>query len=426
MSPARPFTLGGWQVDPARGTITATDDGTTTRLEPRLVELLQFFAAEPGTVLTKDRIIAAVWGGRAVGDDTLAAAISRLRGALRRGARDYIETLPKRGYRLREFPDSPPALRTETARPDDNVTRGFAALKNPLASSSAQARLYFDAALAADPRNALAHAGLAQTGLQALFAGAQSASALRAAARASALAALALDNHLPLPHAVLGFVTLLEQRDFAAADAHFLRALDCDATFVAALRYRSFALAAVGRFVEAERGLRRVIEGDTQAMAARADLLQVLMLARRFRPAIAEAKALLALAPHAAEAWAARGWAHHFLGEDTDARDALIESLKLWGTPDEVARGLGNDFAAACAHIADLFEAQHLVFTPRPTDIAILRLTAGDIDRAFALLEQAAAREDPFLLWLPHMPWFARLHNDPRWQALIGRIRPAH
>src|SRR5580704_6087253 len=95
----RPFAFGDWQVDPPRGLLTGAG-GECVRLEPRLMDLLLLFAGSSGRVLGKDEIAAATWGDRAIGDDTLAAAISRLRRALG-GTRQrrYIETVPKRGYR---------------------------------------------------------------------------------------------------------------------------------------------------------------------------------------------------------------------------------------------------------------------------------------------------------------------------------------
>ena len=77
----RPFRFGAWRVDPARGVLTG-DGGEEARLEPRLMDLLLLFAGSGGRVLSKDQIVEAVWEGRAIGDDTLAAAISRLRRAL--------------------------------------------------------------------------------------------------------------------------------------------------------------------------------------------------------------------------------------------------------------------------------------------------------------------------------------------------------
>ena len=219
----------------------------------------------------------------------------------------------------------------------------------------------------------------------------------------------------------------MSERDFANADAAFLKAIARDAR--AAHRYRGFALAAVGRFVDAEREMRKAIEFEPYSLAARADLTQCLLMARRFRHAVAETKRTLEIAPKASDAWAAKGWAHHFLGEDREAFDAFLESLKAWGANENVLEHLRDihrdkgieGFSDATA---DLFESQQMVFTPRLTDIAILRTMAGDADAAFAALDKAAARDDCYLLWLPHMPHMDRLRNDPRFVALLERIRP--
>src|SRR5580704_9465314 len=95
----RPFAFGDWQVDPSRSLLTG-DGGESVRLEPRLMDLLLLFAGSGGRVLGKNEITLVTWGDRAIGDGTLAAAVSRLRRAL--GAtreQRYIETVPKRGYR---------------------------------------------------------------------------------------------------------------------------------------------------------------------------------------------------------------------------------------------------------------------------------------------------------------------------------------
>jgi DNA-binding winged helix-turn-helix (wHTH) protein len=119
----RAFDLGAWRVEPARGILRAGETGVEVRLEPRLMDLLLLFAASGGRVLSKDDIIAGVWGGRAVGDDTLAAAVSRLRAALGE-SRDnrYIETVPKRGYR---FARDAAAAKASTQNAKDTVACAF-------------------------------------------------------------------------------------------------------------------------------------------------------------------------------------------------------------------------------------------------------------------------------------------------------------
>jgi DNA-binding winged helix-turn-helix (wHTH) protein/Tfp pilus assembly protein PilF len=427
---ANHFMLGEWSVDPARAVIIARD-GSETRLEPQVMDLLVLFAGSPGEVLSKDRIIANVWKGRAIGDDTLAAAISRLRSAL--GSTRFIETIPKRGYRLVIAPDQGAVgrLREPKSGVDSLIAQGFAILKSPTPMTLDQANLYFESAIKADARQADAYAGLAQASLLQHLIGSEASGALVEAAQSAARAAFALDAHNGLALAVLGYATLLIERDFAAADGWFQKAIAGNPQSTVAHRYRGLALAAAGRFVEAEREARAAMLRDPVSLSVRAELLQYLLLARRYVPAIAEAKATLAVSPLSRDAWSAKGWAHYLLGEEREAKDAFLQSLKIWGLDQPALDRLGNvhessGMRAFCAAAADIFENQRIGFIPRPTDIAIMRVCATQDGAALIALNKAATANDPFLLWVLQLPQFDRLRNDPRFVALVERVRPVH
>lgn len=425
----RAFALGSWSVDPARGVLAR--DGTEKRIEPQLMDLLLLFAGSAGRVLSKDEIVASVWRGRAIGDDTLAAALSRLRAALGETKTErYIETLPKRGYRLAVRPEGREIAHPHGSESDETaslVAKGRAALKTPLASSLAQARLYFERAIAADPKAANAHAGLAETFLTQHLA--RPAGVLLGPAKASALAAVALDGDCAPAHAALGMATLLADRDFSAADRSLLKAIALDPGRASFHSERGFVLASVGRFVEAEREVRRAIEIDPFSLAARSDLAQILILARRYAQAATEATRTLALNAHAGEAWAVRGWAHALQGREIEARDDFLESLKAWNLDDATHAELRAAYerggmSALCSRAAAVFETQKLLFAPRRTDIALLRSYAGEDGLAISALETAAAEADSYLLWVVQMPQFDRMRNNPEFVSLCERIRP--
>jgi DNA-binding winged helix-turn-helix (wHTH) protein len=427
----QPFELGDWRVEPARGVLAALDNGTETHLEPRLMDLLLLFAGSTGRVLSKDEIIEGVWGGRAVGDDTLAAAISRLRSALgETPERRYIETLPKRGYRLVVAQDRGRAAASGAGEAPPKaaalVAQGRAALANPFAASQAQARLYFEAAVREAPGWAPAHVGLAQTLASQHLAGAGG--GLMAAAQAAAHAAVGLDPSLAAAWSVLGLTLLMGERDFAAADEALRRALALDPDHASARRHRAFGFAAVGQFVEAEREGRRAVELEPVSLAARGVLLQVLLTARRYRQAIAAANETLALSPLSSEGWYAKGWALVLSGDEAAGIEALLKGLEFWGvdrprieTLRERAAAAG--FPALAAAGADLFQTQKVMFTPRLTDVAFLRAAAGQPDQAFAALEAAADLDDPYLVFLPWLPYCDPLRDDPRWPRLLERVR---
>ncbi len=96
-----PFRLHDWRVEPALGQIRQ-DGGETVSLEPRVMDLLLLLVARADQVVPRASIEEALWGEVIVGEDTVARTVSKLRRALGDSAKDpqFIDTLPKRGYRL--------------------------------------------------------------------------------------------------------------------------------------------------------------------------------------------------------------------------------------------------------------------------------------------------------------------------------------
>ncbi|HLS57233.1 MAG TPA: winged helix-turn-helix domain-containing protein [Zeimonas sp.] len=92
--------VGEWEIDPSLNELRRSDE--SLRIEPKAMELLVFLADRPGQVIGRGELLEAIWPGVVVGDETLSQAIAKLRKALRDDAREpaYIETIPKRGYRL--------------------------------------------------------------------------------------------------------------------------------------------------------------------------------------------------------------------------------------------------------------------------------------------------------------------------------------
>jgi DNA-binding winged helix-turn-helix (wHTH) protein/tetratricopeptide (TPR) repeat protein len=71
-------------------------------LQPKTMDVLVCLAESSGQVLTRDELIERVWGANAVSDEPLTRCIHELRRALDddRGEPTFIQTIPKRGYRL--------------------------------------------------------------------------------------------------------------------------------------------------------------------------------------------------------------------------------------------------------------------------------------------------------------------------------------
>jgi len=215
--------IGDWECQPQANRLTHGD--TVAELEPQVMDLLLVFADRPGEVLTKTEIIEAVWGEVIVNDDALSRALWKLRRALGDDAKSprYIETVPKRGYRLIadvSYPpsaaevaalvahmqgedssgqgfgrwraavivsifavigfagtavlegwftrasDPPPVQATSSVPEDDRLRRADAFYAQYDRAQNASARQLYEAVLAQDPDNAAALAGLSNTIVQ--------------------------------------------------------------------------------------------------------------------------------------------------------------------------------------------------------------------------------------------------------------------
>lgn len=125
------FRIGEYSIEPTRNVVEGP--GGETALQPRIMDVLCALAARQGEVLSRNELIDTIWGVEFGADESLTRAISHLRKALQdtRGEPRYIETIPKRGYRLLvpveapvDVPASAPADRAGTSPPEGAPSPG--------------------------------------------------------------------------------------------------------------------------------------------------------------------------------------------------------------------------------------------------------------------------------------------------------------
>ena len=94
------FRLGEWLVQPSLNCLSCGE--TVVRLRPKLMDLLVELAQRAGAVVPKEALIEAVWAKKFAAESALSTAVAQLRKALgdKAGEPHYIESVPKRGYRL--------------------------------------------------------------------------------------------------------------------------------------------------------------------------------------------------------------------------------------------------------------------------------------------------------------------------------------
>ena len=94
------FNLGEWTVFPLEGRLLGAK--SEQRVQPKSMDVLLYLAENADRVVEREDALRSVWGERAQTDEPLTRCIGELRRALNdtRSEPEYIQTIPKRGYRL--------------------------------------------------------------------------------------------------------------------------------------------------------------------------------------------------------------------------------------------------------------------------------------------------------------------------------------
>lgn len=111
----RSLQIASYRIEPDTGIVS--NGVRQARLEPRAMDVLIYLADKPGEVVSIATLKADIWLGTHVVDEAVKRCISQIRKAFGDDARapQFIETLPKRGYRL-IAPTKRPATKPTPAR----------------------------------------------------------------------------------------------------------------------------------------------------------------------------------------------------------------------------------------------------------------------------------------------------------------------
>lgn len=119
------YAFGPFLLDTREGRLLR--DGEAVPLTLKAFDLLKLLVENQGHLLQKDELLRRVWPDAAVEENNLTVTISALRKALGEGPTDrqYIETVPRRGYRfVADFRPSAEAAETAT-KPPGRRARGL-------------------------------------------------------------------------------------------------------------------------------------------------------------------------------------------------------------------------------------------------------------------------------------------------------------
>jgi DNA-binding winged helix-turn-helix (wHTH) protein len=160
------YAFGRFELDAAARRLTR--DGEVVSLPDRHVGVLIELLSHPGTILSKDALIEAVWRDVAVTDNSLEQAISALRRVIgdAPAGTPHIQTVARQGYRFTGDVKRSAARASDEAleallAPHRAWIEGRAALETLERDQIVRARGVFEGVLASAPDQASAHVGLA-------------------------------------------------------------------------------------------------------------------------------------------------------------------------------------------------------------------------------------------------------------------------
>src|SRR5882724_11429953 len=92
------YEFGSFRLDAAKRLLTRAGESVT--LAPKTFDLLLLLAESQGRALTKAELMQALWPDTFVEEANLSFQMSALRKALGEDGTEWIETVPKHGYRF--------------------------------------------------------------------------------------------------------------------------------------------------------------------------------------------------------------------------------------------------------------------------------------------------------------------------------------
>lgn len=294
-------------------------------------------------------------------------------------------------------------------------------------ASLATASGYFERAIAADPRYAQAHAGLATAYASLGVHGDVSAPLARERMRQAALRATEIDPDLAEAHTALAGYQHLYEWDLAAAEREIRRAIALDPNYPTAHTWYGFLLESKGRFEEAVAEFSVSLELDPLSANAYSLLGFALFLT-------GDANRALEQVGHAIDLDPMNWMAHIQLGQIREAMgelDAAIRAYQRAVTHSDAAAKPRAALARAWALSGREDEARRMLATllaeakatgAHTPVMATAFLALRDVEGAIAWLESAYLQRHPDLQRITADPRFAGLRDDPRFLDLLDRI----
>ncbi len=303
-------------------------------------------------------------------------------------------------------------------------------------ASLAKALECFQQALALDERLALAHAAVAEAYTLLAFLGSRRPKEVMPEAKAAAQRALAIDDALAEAHTSLGFVHLVYDWDWAAAERELQRAIALSPRYVLARYWYATLCASRFRLNESITEAERAVEVEPLSSFANTHLGWMLLDAGRTARAIEQLRKAIELDPQFVLAHWLLGCAHASESRYEAALAELTTAVELSNRLPWMVAALAVGYAEAgrteeARRLLGELRARASREYVRALHLAGVCAALGETEEAFVWLEKAYEERDvvlPLFREGGHLPATSLmalpvpLRSDPRYRALLRKV----
>jgi len=286
---------------------------------------------------------------------------------------------------------------------------------------------YFQQAIGKDPAYALAYAGLADAYTYLSFFNVVPPREAMPSAKAAAMKALEIDEHLAEAHISLGYISFAYDWDWTAAGKHFDQALALKPILTRAHNFYPLYLSSRGMAQQALAVAKASLDLDPASPSVSHYLAVQLYLARQFDQAIEQCHKTLDLDPNFAVAYHVLGQAYLAKGMNREAEVVLEKYSALsQGSADSLAL-LGYSHARlgersrALRTLEELKAASKKSYVPA-FYFAMIYAALEDKDQAFLQLEQGYDERFARFAYLKLEALWDPLRSDGRFSDLVQRV----
>jgi TolB-like protein/DNA-binding winged helix-turn-helix (wHTH) protein/Flp pilus assembly protein TadD len=286
---------------------------------------------------------------------------------------------------------------------------------------------YFQQAIDKDPAYALAYAGLADAYTYLSFFTVVPPREAMPSAKAAAMKALEIDEHLAEAHVSLGYISFAYDWDWTAAGKHFDQALALNPTLTRAHNFYPLYLSSRGMAQQALAVAKAALDLDPASPSVSHYLALQLYLARQFDQVIEQCHKTLDLDPNFAVAYQVLGQAYLAEGMNREAEPVLEKYSALsQGSADSLAL-LGYSHARLGERSQALRTLEELKATSKKSYVpafyfAMIYAALEDKDQAFMQLEKGYDERFARFAYLKLEALWDPLRSDERFSDLVRRV----